>query len=539
MSRRTRGIAVSGGVATLLFFALCLLPVVVMFVSTLFQDGGPSLEAYGKVLIQKRQWDLFLRTISVSLTAVLLSLLVGVPFAWLTTKSDLPLRRLFGSLYFIPLIVPPYMIVFAWDRILSERYPLGPWIKEAFGLKGALIAAFPLTSAAIFLFLSYFPLVILLTRSSLLQQDPSLEEAASLTSGEGRVQRGITLRLAVPGIFTGATFVFLFALSNYGVPNMAQANVYALEVFYQFKTAYDADAATATALPLVILSLVPLLVQRALQSGKRYSSPRTTNRPVRQVPLGRLKIPAFLFASLLILISVVVPLGMLLYLAGGIASYRGALDVEGLGAMPDLTSTLVFSALAASAAVLLGFFMAHLAARAGKLLSSSVDLVSILPFAFPAGVVGIGLVRLWNRPGAFSLVYTTSAILVIGLLCRFSPFGIRTVSAALSRVDPGFEEAARVSGAGWLRTTFSVTFRMALPGLACAWIVVFILSLGELGMSRLVAPPGVQTLPLRIFSLIHWQYDAFVAALCVILVGCALLPVLIFTLLTGRRLELR
>ncbi len=521
------------------FFLICLLPVAYMFFATFESDSEIGFDAYKKVLFQARQWTLLWQTAVVALSAVALSLLFGVPFAYLTVKSDLPLRRFFGSIYFIPLIVPPYMIVFSWDRILSERFPLGPWLKEMFELKGALIGAFPLTAASIFLFLSYFPLVILLTRSALSTQDPSFEEAGVFSVSEKRLRRGVTLRLALPGIVTGATFVFIFALSNYGVPNMVQANVYALEVFYQFKTAYDQDAATASAVPLVLLALIPILFQRILEGGRRYSSPRITNREPRIVPLGRWRIPALLFVTVFLIVTVGIPIGMLLWLAGGISSYRGALDVEGLGALPDLLSSLKYAAAAATVAVIIGAFMGILAARSRKLVSGSIDFLSMLPFAFPAGVVGIGLIRLWNRPGIFDVVYTSSAILIIGFLCRFAPFAFRAVGAGLKRVDPAFEEAAEVAGVGAFRRLFGVSFRMALSGMSCAWIIVFILGLGELGMSRLVSPPGIQTMPLRIFSLIHWQYDNYVAALCLLLVGAALLPLVLFYLATGKKLEIR
>lgn len=522
--------------ALVLFAAAALLPLGVMFVATLFDaDGHFTFAAYSSVLASGRQWILLGHSLQVAAGATGVALLLGLPLAFLTARTNVPLRGLFSVLYAAPLFMPTYVVAICWRYFIGDVFGVHHAVERWLGLDQALWQAHGYALCAFYLGLALFPMVTLTTRASLLSADPSLDEAALLARGGRAAALRLALRLATPGIAAGAAFVFLFALSEFGVPNLLMINTYAIEVYSQFKAFYDVNAATASSVPLVALSLIPLLAMRFVERDKRYALARS-ERPAHVYALGAWRWPAFACAAFVILIGVVVPVATLFVVAGPFENYRKAIALTG----EDFLNSIVFALLAATGATALGFALAYGAARSrGRAFKGALDAVSVLPFAIPAGVLAIGFIRLWNRPGIFNLVYGTGAIVVLGFAARFVPFAFRASAAALRHAPVAYEEAALVAGVPFRRRFASVAARLSARGLVAAWIVVFVLALGELNLTILVAPAGSQTLPLRIFNMIHFSYNSLVAALCLLLVGLAIFPAAVVALAVGRKPEVR
>ena len=96
--------------------------------------------------------------------------------------------------------------------------------------------------------LAYYPFVTLLTVSGLRSMDRSQEEAALLSRGKWQTLRRVTLPLTTPHILTGAIFVFVFSIMDFGVPDILRVSVYPVEIFVQFSTFYDERAAAILSL---------------------------------------------------------------------------------------------------------------------------------------------------------------------------------------------------------------------------------------------------------------------------------------------------
>jgi len=101
------------------------------------------------------------------------------------------------------------------------------------------------------------------------------------------------------------------------------------------------------------------------------------------------------------------------------------------------------------------------------------------------------------------------------------------IAATMESVSVAQEEAAAVSGAGWLRSVRPIVLPQLRVGLTAAWVVVFVLAFGELGASILVAPPGEATLPIRVYTLIANAPPADVAALALLQIVAIFTPVML------------
>jgi len=109
-------------------------------------------------------------------------------------------------------------------------------------------------------------------------------------------------------------------------------------------------------------------------------------------------------------------------------------------------------------------------------------------------------------------------MLVVAHVARFLPFGVYAVASRVRHIDPVLTEAASLPNVGWWRRFLWVRLPMFTPAIAVTLLVVFVLSLGELGASLLISPPGQATLPMRIYNLLHYGATDVVSALSLIMV---------------------
>ena len=180
-------------------------------------------------------------------------------------------------------------------------------------------------------------------------------------------------------------------------------------------------------------------------------------------------------------------------------------------------------------------FLGYWRGRARTRWRGLFDLVLLVIFAVPSTVLGVGLIGLWNRPGFFTEIYTSQVIIVIAYVARFVTVAALILAASVRQIPASFEEAAEVAGGSWPRILAKITLPNMIPGLIAAWLVSFILTVGELGTTVLVSPPGESTLPVRIYTLIANTPSSEVAALALMEVGIMFVPLIFLALLTRGR----
>jgi iron(III) transport system permease protein len=195
-------------------------------------------------------------------------------------------------------------------------------------------------------------------------------------------------------------------------------------------------------------------------------------------------------------------------------------------AADSLARSLVFAFLGASLLTMFGFSCGYLIHHRALRFWRAVDTLTLLLFTLPGTVIGVGLIALWNRP-ATGFVYASAAIVIVAYLAQYTALTSRIMLATLGNVPQSLEEAAQMTGAPWFARILHVVVPAALPGVIAAWLVGFIFCLRDLGASMLVYPPGQDTLPVRIYTLMANGAPNLIAALCVILVSATLISLTI------------
>ncbi len=502
-----------------LVLVIGLLPVATMLVKSVLSDGRLSLIAYDNLLTSARQWTLLGHSMILATSVTLLTMAVGVPLGVILGKSDLPGRQFLTVLFVVPLLIPPYIMAVSWSDLLGRTSLLGHWVTPVF-MTGAADLLFGLPGCVFILFVIFLPLPMLLTMILLRTINPRLEEAGRLAGGWGRVLREITLPMIRPGLLLAGMLVFLLSCGEFSVPNYLRYDVFPVECFTQFSAFYNFQAATAAAIPLAVITGLLLLLEGAFLREKTYQlHPAVGAEHSPLLELGRWRVWILGGVLALALTLVVAPLGVLVLEAGGPAIYAEALRQAG----DSLLRSIGYATVGATLLSLLGFFTGYLIHTKALVCWRFIDSVTIFLFALPGTVIGIGLISLWNTRWT-NIIYSTPLIIIFGYVAKYTALTSRISVAQLAKIPPSMNEAARMAGAGWARRMAFITVPMVRRGLVAGWLVGYIFSLRDTGITMLVYPPGHETLPVRIFTLMANGSPPLIAAVCVIMIIATILP---------------
>ena len=505
--------------ATLLLAVIGLLPVAAMLKESVTVDGGFSLDGYRALLRSGGQSGrLMAHSLALSLLTASISTFFGVALGVLLGKTDLPLRGLLTLLFTLPLLLPPYVLAVAWFSILGRTGLLGAVLPDAWSQK---ISAefFGLPGCAFVLATAFTPIAMLLTIAYLRTVNPRLEYAGRLFGGWSRTLPRITLPLMFPAISFAAVLIFLLSIGEIGVPTYLRFPVYPVETLTQFAAFYDFRAANVAASPLFLLTLIILglqtgLLRRVLQLGRHTPS---ADRAL--IALGCWRAPALVLLLALATGLVVLPVGALVVQSHSLETYGAALARAG----DSILRSVAFAAIAATSLTGLGFFWGYLAERRTLSIWWINEWLALLLLALPGSVIGVGLIGLWNHP-ATNFIYASPAILILGYLAQYAVLPMRTVSASVAAVPRSLEEAAWLSGAGWLVTLWHIVAPLAGRGLLAAWLISYVFCVRDVAISIVVYPPGYDTLPVRILTLMANGAPSLIAALCIILMMITIIP---------------
>ncbi len=440
---------------------------------------------------------------------------IAVPTAWLTVRTDLPLRRVWSVLTALPLVIPSFIGGFVVVAALSPKGMLQGLLETLFGVQripdihGFWGAAFTLT------LLSY-PYVLLPVRGAIKGLDPRAEETARGLGYNGwETFRHVTWPLLRPAVAVGSLLVALYTLSDFGAVSLLQYETFTWAIYIQFESAFDRDVSAGLSLVLVAIALFFLIGEGRTRSSSQYFLSGTGGpKPAGAIALGRWKWPALGFCSSIVLLSLAAPLGTLLYwVVRGVQAGESLSPVWGAAA-----NSLYVSSLAAVACVLLGLPIAILSVRYPGRFAVLIERISYMGFALPGVVVALALVFFGaNYAPAF---YQTVVLLLFAYVVLFLPPAVGAVRASLLQVNPRVEEASRGLGLSPLRTLRHVTLPLVQPGLLAGAALVFLITMKELPATLILGPIGFKTLATSIWGSAEAAFfaeAAFPALLLIIL----------------------
>jgi iron(III) transport system permease protein len=502
---------VLGGLAAIVVAAMAL-PLVYLVVRS-FEGGW---EEIADVVLDGDTLAVLGRSALLAAAVTLASVLISVPLAWLTTRTDLPGRRVWAVLAALPLVIPSYVGGFVLVSVLGPRGTLQGWLEPLGVERLPEIYGFP--GAALALTLFSYPYVLLTVRGALRGVDPAMEEAArSLGSGAWATFWRVTLPQLRPGIVAGALLVALYSLSDFGVVSLLQYESFSNEIYVQYRSAFDRTPAAILALMLVALTVAVLLFEGRTRGRARYHG-NTASRPAATLSLGRWRLPALLFCGGVIFFALIVPVGVL-----GFWLVRGLAEGEPLRPLWNAAWSSVYaSGLAAAVTALAALPVAILSVRFRGGISGLVEKATYLGYALPGIVLALSLVFFGANYAPWA--YQTLGLLVFAYAIHFLPQSVGATRSALLQVKPSVEEAARGLGRGPARVAATVTAPLAGSGILAGAALVFLTTMKELPATLLLGPTGFETLATRVWSATSEAFFARAAAPALLLIGISAVP---------------
>jgi iron(III) transport system permease protein len=522
LPRAPWSLAITGAVIGLLFSA----PFAYLLVRNA-EDVRAALEELGSDQVI----DPLLRTLWLATTVTVACAVLGTAVAWLVVRTDLPARRVFAVAAALPLVLPSFVAALAFVSAFAR----GGLLEDLLGID-TQVRVQGFWAAFVVLTLISYPYVYLPVAARLAGLPRALEESArSLGRTPPAVFRTVVLPQVRGSVLAGSLLVFLYAVSEFGAVALLHYDALTRRIYSA--RLLDPTAARAMSLLLAVVALTVVVGERWVDSRRRRIEITATSSRPFQSRLGRWKVPATAFVSLVVGIALVVPVAVLAHWAWrGLAGTRNVLGNQAdAGALvaPTLNTALlgVVSALVAVALVLP---VAYLTARYRSRLGNAANAFVVAGFALPGLVIALSLVTWTLHSPVLDRLYQTFPLLVFAYVVHFGAQAMRASQVAVDGVPRRLDDAARSLGAGRVRRLRTVDLPLMLPGLAAGAGLVLLSVMKELPATLLLAPIGVETLATRIWSAAEEGFfaEAGIAALVLI----ALSAVLTW-FLTIRRME--
>ncbi len=462
-----------------------------------------NLDAFVAIYQAEYMGEVLRNTAIMSIGVTILSVLIGVPLAWIVGRTDTPFKDYISMIAILPFIMPPVVVAVAWAYLGTPRVGfVNLFWKWIAGTNEPLFDIFTMGGLIFVMALSLAPYVFIFTVTAFKNMDPTLENAAHVSgANQWQTTFRITFPLAAPAILSGALLVFIQSLEIFAIP----ATIGVSGGIYVFATQLwrmmigippNFSHAAAMSVPILLICGLALWGQtKALGRSAKYTTIGGKSFQPRLVQLGRLKWVALGFAGTYLLVSAILPLLTLIY--GTFISNRGRpptldfLTLEHLREMlfgdggdvilRSIGNSLFLSFIGATVGIALAAVVAFFVVRSKWKARGTLDFLALIPVAIPGAVIAIAMMWAYIRE-PFNL-YHTIWIILLAYITRFLPFGVKAVSNAITQIHEELERAAAVSGANWFVVFWRVLVPLAMPGIVAGWIILFVSMMRELSAS--------------------------------------------------------
>jgi iron(III) transport system permease protein len=448
--------------------------------------------------------------VKIALCTTALSILLALPLAVLAARYRYPLKTALGAVVLVPLILPPFVGAIGMQMILGREGALNSLLGTDWDILGT--ARF--WGVVVVEALHLYPIIYLNTSAALANLDPALDEAAqNLGAGPWRRFLRITLPLIRPGIFAGATIVFIWSMTELGTPLVFDfRDVTPVQIFNGLKEVETSPQPYALTLVMLLAAAGSYTLGKLAFGGKAYAMYSKASRAATEHTLGPLAGWLAAAAFLLVTLLAVLPhAGVILTAFARVGSwYQSVLPrawtlshAQAALSHPDafgsIANSLRYSAAAMLIDVLLGILIGYLIVRTTIRGRWLLDALSMLPLAVPGLVMAFGYVAMTLRwplgrgdplEGLVSVVAATPnpvPLLVIAYAVRRLPYIVRATVAGLEQTSGELEEAAMNLGASRFTAVRRVIIPLIAANLIAGALLAFSFAMLEVSDSLILA----------------------------------------------------
>ena len=477
----------AGGLFALLAIFL-LYPIASVLVKSLWGDDGFTFDFYREFFHYNfYYWSLF-NTLILGFTTMIILLIVGFSFAYLTTRGPLWLRKPLKVCALLPLAAPPYIFsislitLFGHNGLINNLLNLGFNIYSWSGVIAAQCLAF-------------LPLSFMMIENVLNSLNPSLEETASdMGASEVRIVRSITIPLVAPGLLKAALLVFVMTIAEFGNPAIlgGRTPFLAVDTYLAITGEGDFNMASVLSVALITPCILIFILHNYVLRGKGYTTITGKGMAVEPKPMARaIKIP-FMVISLSIAVMVLLSFGVIL-----LGSFVKIVGVDNTFVLDHVlnnqSNVAIWNSIKLSLAAgvfgaIVGTLLAYVIMR-GKFHGKNImEMVALSGFALPGTVIGVGYIMAFNRPPF--LLTGTIWILILNCVFRFLAVGVEAGISKLHQISVDIEEASADLGADFLTIFFKVVLPIMFSAFVAGFVYTFMTTMMSLSSVIFLVTPG-------------------------------------------------
>lgn len=501
----------------LVFVGPAMMVVIGAFRSQAFGDSSWSVAHVQQVFTRPETYAALWETFRLSLTITLISTPLAILFALISSRTNLPFRQLVPLMMGFVVATPSLFYAISWSSLGNPRTGIiNDVFVGMFGQSAGIVNTQSWWGVVFVSVLKATAIQYFLLIGPFLAVDRSMEEAARISGASPmRTFFGIQIPILLPAI-TGAVILSLILfLEAFDIPQIlgVPAGIYVLptEMFAYLQHGNTPNYGAASALALLLLAILVILVavQRKALGGRDFATVSGKGSKHDPWDLGVWRWPLAAMVMLYALMSVVMPILELVILS--LLPYAGARSgfslqsYERILGNPALMAVLRDTAIigisgGALAAVTAAWMLWAASLRKGKA-ANAVSAALWVTIAIPGLILGLGV--LWyflNVPG-LSIFYGTPLIVGFGLFISAVPIATRALEGGLVQLKRELQEAAWVSGVSRLGGFSKIIIPNLLPSLLSAWLLCFVLIVGNLAIPILLSAPGARTASVEIYTL--------------------------------------
>ena len=468
------------------------------------------------------------RTLVLAVAVSLTSGVIGTGLAWLTTRTDVPGRRVLRIVLALPLVIPSFVGAFCFIAAFAGGGLVQQWVLEPIGVTSRWRIE-GLGWSVVVMTLFTYPYVYLPVVARLASLPPSIEESArALGDRPPRVFRTMVLPQVSGATAAGALIVFLYSLSEFGAVSLLRYDTLTRSIF----TAADSlqsDVAFALSLLLALIALVVVSLERLVARRRVRTEAVAAGRAVVQYPLGRMRPVAAAGAWGMVLLALGAPIAVLVQsTVRGVANGRGLHTAQ---VWPAVRGTASFGVAAAVVTMIVVLPIAYLGARYPRdLTGRGTSAFVATGFAMPGLVLGLALAKVVLDVDLLDRWYQTAPLLVMAYVVHFGVQGLGAAQVAVGGVPARLVDAARGLGSSRLTALWRVELPLMRGGLAAGAGLVLLSTMKELPATLLLLPTGSDTLAVRIWQSTDGAFFAQAGLVSLVLIALSAVLTWLLTL---------
>lgn len=460
-------------------------PTLAIFVS-MFYDGGNFVPSQVvRILSQNYIIRVISNSLFLSSFVGFFATIFGLAFALYTTRIAKKTAFIGKIFSILPIVTPPFVVGLGVTLMLGRSGYVTELLNKIFGLNSNWLYGF--NGIAIAQILAFTPMSFMILDGALKSIHPSVEEASyTLRANRYQTFYNIIFPLLRPALANSFLIVFIQSLADFSNPLVlgGSFDVIATQIyFYIAGSQLDYASASTLGSMLLIFSLLIFVIQYIWIGNRSYVtvSGKSYRGEVQELPDGLKKTIIALLAFWIIFNLALY--GSIFY---GSFTVNWGVDYtltlknyqmlfgQGLrdGAWPSLINTMIYAGISAPLTALLGLLIAYIVVRKDFQGKKTLEFLTMLCFAVPGTVAGVSYILAFNSAPIY--ITGTGIIIIISMVMRDLPIGMRAAIAGLGQLDKSLDEASLSLKGSSFKTIWFIVFPLLKPALLSALVTSFV-----------------------------------------------------------------